>query len=433
MPKKRGHGDGALYYIKGRKLWRAVVDLEPGPDGKRVQKYIHARSQSECRAKLTRIQAEIKEYGQPIDTNVTLGDWAWHWVNVYKKPEVDPHTYSVYASAIRKWIVPTIGDVKLSAVKGSDVKAVHLAMQQAGRMVSSTRSVHDILGLLLEQARREELVRRNVVNDVDPPGKNRKKDISKKVRDSIPVDDAYAILEAAASHDLGSMWWFKLLGGPRQTEILGATLDSIDLDDGIYQVNWSLEQVPKEHGCGDERDGEYPCGKVRGYACPDNQWRIPQDFEMRHLQAHWCLTRPKSQTGRIIPLAKPLQALIADYLNRHADEPNPHGLIWRKPDGSPITPREDAQAWRDLLHAAGLITEAELAPGKSAITGHWARHTVITLLAEMGVDFQIIGEIVGHSSREVTAIYRHAQRAEKVKAIQGLSDRILNGRLALEG
>lgn len=431
MPKKRGHGDGALYYIKARKLWRGVVDLEPGPDGKRIQKYVHAKSQSDCRTKLLNLQAEIDEYGQPLDNTVTLGTWAWHWLNVYKKPDVDPRTYSVYASAINKWIEPTIGHIKVSALKASDVKAVHIAMQSAGRRASSTRSVHDILGLMLEQARRSELTRKNVVKDVDPPGKNRAKDIN--VRDSIPPDDAFAILEAAANHDLGSMWWFKMLGGPRQTEILGATIDSLDLGEGIYQVNWSLEQVPKEHGCGDVRDKAYPCGKVRGYACPESRWRIPQDFEMRHLQAHWCLTRPKSQTGRVIPLAQPVQALISNYLERHKDDPNPHGLIWRKADGSPITPREDAQAWRDLLFAGGVITEAELGPGASAITGHWARHTVITLLAEMGVDFQLIGEIVGHSSREVTAVYRHAQRSEKVKAMQGLSDRVLNGRLAIEG
>lgn len=432
MPKKRGHGDGALYYLRSRKLWRGVVDLEPGPDGKRVQKYVHAKTQTKCREKLTQLLAEVEEYGQPLDTKIGLGDWSWRWLNDYKKPDIDPRTYSIYASAIRRWIEPTIGTVSVAALKPSDVKAVHLAMQRAGRAVGSTRSVHDILTLILEQARKEGLTRRNVAHDIDPPGKNKKKATPQK-RDSIPLDDAIAILEVAATHDLGSMWWFKLLGGPRQTEILGATLDSLDLVDGIYEVNWSLEQVPKEHGCGTERDGQWPCGVKRGFACPEAQWRVPQDFEMRHLQAHWCLTRPKSATGRVVPIIEPLRVMIGDYLARHADEPNPHGLIWRKADGSPITPKEDAQAWRDLLHAAGLIAEDELAPGAAKITGHWARHTTITLLAELGVDFQIIGEMVGHSSREVTAIYRHAQRDEKVRAMQMLGDKILGGRLAIEG
>ena len=99
---------------------------------------------------------------------------------------------------------------------------------------------------------------------------------------------------------------------------------------------------------------------------------------------------------------------------------NPHGLIWRNADGSPISAKQDAQDWRDLLHAAGIIGADELAPGGTRLTGHWARHTTVTVLASLGVDFQLIGEIVGHSSAEVTRIYRHAQGTERMAAMEKL-------------
>lgn len=47
----------------------------------------------------------------------------------------------------------------------------------------------------------------------------------------------------------------------------------------------------------------------------------------------------------------------------------------------------------------------------------------MTILASLGVDFQIIGEIVGHSSAQVTAIYRHTHATEKrakMEAIGGV-------------
>lgn len=427
MPKKRSHGDGGLFYIKSRKLWRGTVDLPPDPiTGKRRQKHVHAKKQADARAKLDALKREIVEHGAPLDRNVTIGAWAPHWLDTYKKPSIDPQTYSGYASAINKWIAPVLGGLPVASVKPSDVVAVQNAMRTAGRSSSLIRSVYRVLSMLLEQARREGLTARNVAADVDMVKR------STKTRDSIPLDDAARMLEMAARVDVGSMWWFKLLGGPRQTEILGATLDSLDLDAGLFRVNWKLEEVPREHGCGEHSGGVWPCGKKNGAACPDARWRIPDDFDMRHLEGRWCLTRPKSVIGRTIPLIPQLVDMIGAYLDRHKDDPNPHNLIWRHEDGRPITKKEDAQEWRNLLLAAGLIAADQLAPGKSEITGHWARHTTVTLLASLGVDAQLIGEIVGHSSREVTEIYRHADHSEKTRAMTMLGAHILGTPPAIE-
>jgi 4-hydroxyphenylpyruvate dioxygenase-like putative hemolysin len=43
MPRKRGSGDGGLYYIKSRKLWRGVVNNGYWPDGRRRQACVHDR------------------------------------------------------------------------------------------------------------------------------------------------------------------------------------------------------------------------------------------------------------------------------------------------------------------------------------------------------------------------------------------------------
>lgn len=420
MPKKRSHGDGALYYIKSRQLWRGVIDLEPDPNsGKRRQKYVHAVSQAACRKKLLTLQKEIDEHGVPLDRNTTVATWTQAWLHDHKKPYVDPQTYSVYASAVKKWINPTIGHKKVAVIRPADIRRVHVTMREAGRATGTIHVIHNVMKMLFEQGRIEGLCAKNVVLDVQAPPN------SQENRDAIPLPDAARILEVAAEQDLGSFWWFKLLGGQRQSELLGATLDSLDLNAGIYEVNWSLESVPREHGCGDPIGDEWPCGKFRGFACPDARRRIPHGFVFREIDDRWCLTRPKSATGRTVPLIPQLRAMTGEYLARHAAEPNPHGLIWRKPDGAPIYPKEDAQEWRNLLHQAGLITKDQLGPSQSPITGHWARHTTVTLLASLGVDFQIIGEIVGHSSAEVTRIYRHASTKEKATAMERLGTLML--------
>ena len=142
---------------------------------------------------------------------------------------------------------------------------------------------------------------------------------------------------------------------------------------------------------------------------------------MIHLSGAWCLSRPKSRTGRLVPIIPALAAVMDRYQAATKSWPNPYNLIFRQPDGGPIDPKQDNKAFAALLEAAGLDPAQH--------TGHETRHSVITLLAAQGVDFQLIQEIVGHSSPQMVAHYRHAGEAERARAMAsigqplGLTDR----------
>lgn len=415
MPKTRSHGDGALYEIRGGALWRGVVDGGLDATGARQQWYVTAKTKTECARRLNRLRIEIAEHGAPLGKTVTLAQWAPTWLETVAKPDVDPKTYASYASLVRRWIIPTLGRKKVAALRPSDVRALRVKMTAAGRATSTVRQAHIVLSMILDAAVAEKIVRTNVAHDVRKPGARGA--VVVKDRGSLTTAQAVAILRAAAEmpDSAGSRWWFKLLVGQRQGEILGATLADLDLDAGLYTVSWKLEELRREHGCGDE-----PCTFKQGARCPQARWIVPDNFEMTHLTGAWHLTRPKSKTGRIVPLVPQLVEAIRRHLAATAHLPNPHGLIWHDGTGIPILPKDDAQQWRDLLRAAGVITADEAVPGGTSMTGHWARHTTVTILASLGVDFQVIGEIVGQSSVQVTAMYRHAQAEEKRAAVTAL-------------
>jgi integrase len=426
MPKKRDHGQGGLYQItRTRKLkdgtvreytlWRGVIDLGFDQDGKRVQPTVHAKTQREAKRKLDALQTEVRDNGAPLDKQVKLGDYAPRWLIDVAKPDVDPNTYTTYKSMVNRWIVPTLGKKKIHELTVADVRALRTAIVAAGRSSSTARQAYIVLRRILETARTERLCRTNVADDVKAPR------AAKSNKGAIPGPQALDILRTAAAMPdaAGSRWWFKLIGGQRQGEILGATLEDLDLEGGYYRVSWKLEEIAKEHGC-DGGDLAPSCGKTRGFSCPQWAWRVPDGHENRHLQGRWHLTRPKSQTHRVVPLVPQLAEAIRRHLVATSDRPNPYGLIWRMPDGSPILPRDDGAQWRDLLQAAGVITAEENRPGGTELTGHIARHTAITVLASLGVDHQLIGEIVGHSSTKVTEIYRHVDQTEKVAAMAKL-------------
>jgi len=412
--KKRSHGDGGLYRIRGGKLWRATYTYGTDPEtGKPLRWEATARTQSAARDKLEDAKEEIRTYGAPIDKKTRVEEWANSWLET-ARADLDPKTAAGYASAIRQHIVPVIGQKRVSAVRPADISSVRAAIMDKGRATSTARHAHVVMGLIFEAARVNRICATNPVEDAPKPG-GRRKAIVKATRGAFTTEQVVKLLEAASRMDtaLGSRHWFKFMTGARQGEILGASLEDLNLDDGYYVVNWKLESIPRKHGC------ESPCGYKRGANCPDAIWDVPEDFEKMHLHGAWHLTRPKSRTGRVVPLIPQM----VEALKRHIETdtgPNPHGLIWHDGEGSPIDPKDDAAQWRELLVAAGILTPEEAVPG-GPMTGHWARHTAVTVLMELTRgDAQLVGEIVGHSSAEVTAMYRHARDSERDAAMAAL-------------
>jgi len=74
-----------------------------------------------------------------------------------------------------------------------------------------------------------------------------------------------------------------------------------------------------------------------------------------------------------------------------------HDLVFSRPRGCPIDPRDDFVEWKALLAHAG-VRDARL---------HDGRHTSATLLLEQGVDVRVVMEILGHSELRVTQRYTH--------------------------
>lgn len=435
MPKKRSPGQGGLYYLEKRQLWRGVVDGPPGDDGSRKQLQVHARTQRACKAKLDALIDEMKANGgRPLEKGRRLDDWAEEWFREHGRPELDPSTFRTYRSLYKNWIQPIAGRKPVDTIAPADVHRVMRKIRDAGRALSTAKSAYIVLDQLMEQARRDRLCATNPVKDVPRPGSKRtsagKKIQTAKKRDAFDVEVGMKILAAAAKRKNGSMYWWKLLGGPRQGEILGAVLEDLHIDPetgtGVYEVNWKLEELTSEHGCGPhDEDAGWPCGKKRGGSCTNRVFPVPDDFEKRQLVGRLHLTEPKSQTGKRVPLIADLVSIIQRDLALNAGNPNPHGLIWRHDDGSPILPKEEQDGWRSLLVEVGFITPEQAIPGGTEWTGHTARHSVISLLYTLGVDEQLTGELVGQSTAEVTRSYRHARDDERLAAMQKVGEKLL--------
>lgn len=401
-------------------------------DGKTYscKKYVDANK------RLTELLQERARFGSANNSSITLGAYAEQWLE-RRQRDADPKTFANYRTIVRKHLLPYHRQKMASLTSGACdrivnglriTKKVNGKEQRVKASLSLRKQVHTTLNQICKSAVSDRILPTNPMGGVPTP---KDKDISlvdsrkneANERTAFTVDEAKRILKAA--NDLGvrnaAKEWFRLCTGMRPGEILGASIQDLELGQmngvpyGEYAVNWKLEELKKEHGCGNpDKHGVYPCGYKRGAACPQWRWRIPDGFDMIELTGRWCLTPPKSKRGRKVPIIPALAQTLEAYLEATDDIPNPYGLLFRHDDGTPIEPEEDLENFRQLLENAGV-------PNAEHRSRHETRHTVVTILMSMGVDYGLVEEIVGHSSRLMVEHYRHAGLKERLSAMETMN------------
>ncbi|MCT6901054.1 MAG: site-specific integrase, partial [Bifidobacterium sp.] len=211
-----------------------------------------------------------------------------------------------------------------------------------------------------------------------------------------------------------AVWWWRLFTGMRQSEILGAQLKYLHLDDERpwYELRRSLAEIPRDHGCGPKVDGRWPCGHAKGGLCPDARWRIPDGYTMEHLTGRLCLVTPKSGKARHVLIVPELAEAMRRYLDSTRDRPNPYWLIFRERDGSPRVWTKDTREFKALVEAAGMDPRER--------TGHETRYSAVTLMRRAGQDTKAIEEMIGHTSVKVDDIYTTVDAEQRADAVQAI-------------
>lgn len=418
--------------------WKAKVDGH----------WVSATTYDECDAKIKAKLREKREWGMGVDRTVTLGAYLDQWLEL-KEHEIRPKSLQNYRS-IATVHLGKYRDVKLSDFTPSSVKRLLRNMRNLdGTEASTSRrlSCYNVLRQVFACAVADRLIPTSpITSDLRPrrverlavpvmvePARGDKRS-GEQHRKAFTVDEVRAMLETSAGDVFdGTRWWWKLLTGMRQSEILGVTLDDLHLHRvpsleepggpevwaGEYVMNWKLEELDKRHGCGEPgRDGRYPCGFKRPSRCPRGIWVVPDGFDMIPLCQSYALTPPKSQRGSVKPIIPQLGTVVHRYLEATSDLiPNPYNLLFRTRDGNPISPRADMLAFRDLMERAGVNDP-------DSRYGHECRRSVATFLFDQGVDPGIIKRLIGHSSVEMSEYYRDVSADKLMEGMETIGDKL---------
>lgn len=397
--RRRQYGSGSVYQRKSDGRWLGTIEAGYTKTGARRRITVTGRTEAETKAKLKEKARALARGEESGGSRVTIKTWAETWLTMTAQTST-PNAHTTDRSAVRSWIVPTIGHRRIDQLTPGDIRAVRVAITDAGKSTSTALRYHGTLIRMLKAALVEGYPVPARVFDVTAPGK------AVNDRQALPLADALAMLEVASHLPHGSRWVAAFLQGMRQGECLGLTWASVDLTPGeeALTLSWQLQPLPYL----DKRD------RSKGF-------RVPDGYEAKQLEGRMHLVRPKSKAGwRVIPLV----SVVADGLRHWRDvaPASPHDLVWPAPDGRPRDENADREEWRDLQRAADVRH-----PAGRFYDVHESRHTAATMLLAMKVPESTRIQIMGHSSIASTRGYEHVDVSQARAALEQVARRLQLG------
>lgn len=401
---RRDYGSGSVHQRQSDGMWIGTYEAGWTASGKRRRITASAKTEAKCKV---RLRAKIDEYksggASTMSDRTTVKAYSEKWLEK-TAAKVRPKTWSTNRSAVRQWIVPTIGHRRLRDLNADDVQAVQDAQRAKGRAASSMTRTHAVLLKMLRDATVDGATIHAGVFNVDKAG------TGGSDREAMEFADALAMLRLIESEPDPSRWVGVILNGVRQAERLGLTWKMVDFENHVIDISWQLQELPY-------KDNQ---NKHLGF-------RVPIGFECVQLDRRFHLTRPKTASGRrIIPMTKWFEAALLRWRDEAPE--SPHGLVWCHDDGAPISEKEDRAAWYDLQGRAKINhpSRTDKSGDPAPYHVHEGRHTTVTMLKELGVEDEVIEQIVGQT-KLVRAYAHHSLLPKSRAALESLAERLTLG------
>lgn len=371
MAKRRGHGEGSIFFEEARSRWVGTLDLGNDGTGKRHRAKVVGRTKTEVRDKLRDLQ-RAAEAGLPVgDGALTFGAYIDGWladVLPARGRVKSSNTVDNYRWAVERHLKPALGAKRLRSLTPEDVESVLRRLAEDGMARNSVMRVRSVAVMALKHAQRRDLVARNAAELAEMPATARAPEEGR----SLTVDQAGQLLAVAEGDRLGPLVVVGLMLGLRPGELCGLRWTDVDLDARTLHVRQSLKRERGEDGREVLRFGEPKTPKSR------RSLTMPSPVvaalgRQRALQA-----RERLVVG----------AGWADL-----------GLVFTTTIGTPVNPS-------NLRHAVARLTTAA---GLGAWHPNELRHSACSLLSAAGVPLEHVADILGHDGTRMAArFYRHA-------------------------
>ncbi|MBT3076589.1 MULTISPECIES: tyrosine-type recombinase/integrase [Streptomyces] len=413
MSPRKANLESSIYFgSDGR--WHGRVTMGTKNDGSPDRRHRSAKTETEIKRKVKELERQ-RDQGRAAKAGrvPTVARWMETYLTDIASLTLKPRSLDDYWSKTRNDIIPGVGQHRLDKLQPEHLERMYRAMLDAGHAPSHVLKVHRILSRALKIAHRRRMISENVATLVDPPS------VDETEANPFTQEESKAFLEAAAKRPTFMRWIVGVGMGFRQGETLGLRWPYVDLEAELFHPKWQLQRLTWRHGCADphacgerlhrfapcppkcaahksyKRGCPKPCTKTctkHASTCPDRKG------------GGLAFTRPKTKKSQN-PV--PIPPVFIPFLHEHkarqeemrataGDLWEDHQVVFSRPDGRPLDPRQDYEEFKELLAEAG-IADRRLYDG--------SRHTAGTILNELGVDMPTIMEILRHTQISQTRRY----------------------------
>lgn len=355
--KRRGRGEGSIFFRQDRNLWCGVLTAGYDANGKRRRRVVYGATKAKVLEKMARTKhaALTGMLGEP--SKLTVAQFLTRWLEDAARPAIREATYRQYEGLIRVHITPRLGGVALTKLTPAHVQGLLGEMQRASNGAKVRLLVYQVLSTALKQAVRWNMIPRNVCEAVIRPR------VPRNEMQALTSEQTQRLLDAALDGRLHALYALLVSTGARLGEALGLTWPCVDLKRGTVEIRQQLAEVR---------------GKL------------------------W-LQEPKTKSAR---RTVDLPAFVAKALRDHEERTKAEGtllndqlLVFTDSEGGAIRKSNlRRRSFEPLLKEAG-IPHVRL---------HDLRHTAATLALKAGVPLHVVSRMLGHSRVSITAdIYAH--------------------------
>jgi len=354
---------------KGR--WEICIDVGRDPaTGKRLRHFETVKgTKKEAQQRLAELMVSVEQgtyIKQPRQLTVAI--WLRKWLESYAASNLAPKTMESYKHELNNYIIPRLGEVRLSELRPHHIQEYIAWALSEGRKLNTGGLAHRtvqyhfrILSKALDDAIRMGLIAVNPCKGIKAP---------KPPRTDIPAigpDELSKLLNAIRQSSYYLYYHTLLLTGLRRSELLALKWRDVDLDLACIYVSHSLHRL---------NDGTIIIKEPK-----TSRGRRPVDLPLSLVT----LLRQHRVDQEV-------QMLMTDKRLTEDD------FVFSRADGSPLNPNT-------VTHT---FAKASARAGMPQLRLHDLRHIHATVLLKAGVHPRVVQERLGHSSIATTLdIYSH--------------------------
>ena len=233
---KRGQGEGTISK-RADGTWWARITLGKDADGKQRRKAFYGKTRKEVQEKLTAALNDVNNNTYIEPSSMTVSQWVNIWLKEYKKHTLKPTSYLVYTNSLNWHVLPHIGDVKLKNLRADMIQtAINQSMKDGVTSDALNRAYRTFYGAL-EQAVKNDLIAKNLLNAITLPRLNR------KPSKALTPDEQERFVALAKNQRNGDVFLLALATGMRIGEVLALTWDDVDIEKETININKSVSLV----------------------------------------------------------------------------------------------------------------------------------------------------------------------------------------------